>query len=179
MNIEDLAPCTRCHHSAAYHDVSIMKTVVASGKCTQPRCKCVMYDFDISLMQDRLQAELTETLGAADPDILKEREKSWGNAEETHARIAKIWSGILDTEVTAYQVALCMMGMKLVRAEKNPSEPDSLIDVDGYNRIAQEIAKSNMEVYLEELQNPNLSIVRNPGQPPIDYAGHHSIQGDN
>ena len=72
-------------------------------------------------------------------EILEIREKQWGSAKRTHERIAVVWSGILDTEVTAHQVALCMTGMKLVRASINPSDPDSLVDARGYAAIAQEI----------------------------------------
>ena len=71
--------------------------------------------------------------------ILDEREKQWGNAKTTHERIAKVWSGILGVPVRADQVTLCMAGMKLVRAEINPSDPDSLIDARGYAAIAAEI----------------------------------------
>ena len=42
-------------------------------------------------------------------------------------------------QVTALQVALCMSGLKLIRAEVNPFEPDSFDDAHGYLRIAQAI----------------------------------------
>lgn len=70
-------------------------------------------------------------------DILKDREKQYGNPVEMHERIAEIWSGILDHPVTGYEVALCMTGLKLARATKNPTDPDSLIDAHGYAEIAQ------------------------------------------
>lgn len=72
-------------------------------------------------------------------DILKDREKSYGNPIEMHNRIAKIWSAVLNEPVTAYEVALCMAGLKLARATKNASDPDSLIDAHGYAEIAQSI----------------------------------------
>lgn len=72
-------------------------------------------------------------------DILKDREKSYGDPIEMHNRIAKIWSAILNQPVTAYEVALCMTGLKLARATKNASDPDSLIDAHGYTEIAQTI----------------------------------------
>ena len=70
-------------------------------------------------------------------ELLAQRGQQWGGATSTHARIAQVWSGILDIEVTALQVALCMSGLKLVRAEVNPSDPDSFDDAHGYLRIAQ------------------------------------------
>lgn len=72
-------------------------------------------------------------------DILKDREKNYGDPIQMHTRIAKIWSAILNKPVTAYEVALCMTGLKLVRATKNASDPDSLIDAHGYAEIAQTI----------------------------------------
>lgn len=70
-------------------------------------------------------------------NILKDREKQYGNPVEMHERIAEIWSGILNHPVTGYEVALCMTGLKLARATKNPTDPDSLIDAHGYAEIAQ------------------------------------------
>lgn len=72
-------------------------------------------------------------------DILKDREKSYGNPIQMHNRIAQIWSALLNKPVTAYEVALCMTGLKLARATKNASDPDSLIDAHGYTEIAQTI----------------------------------------
>lgn len=69
--------------------------------------------------------------------ILEERRKQWGDPVETHERIAKVWSGVLGHPVTAQQVALCMAGLKTVRAAVNPSEPDSYDDGRGYWQIAQ------------------------------------------
>lgn len=71
--------------------------------------------------------------------LLEQRGSSWGNAANTHSRIAQVWSGILDTEVTAGQVALCMTGLKLVRASVNPDDPDSFDDGHGYLAIAEDI----------------------------------------
>lgn len=71
--------------------------------------------------------------------LLEQRGSSWGNAASTHSRIAQVWSGILDTEVTAGQVALCMTGLKLVRASVNPNDPDSFDDGHGYLAIAEDI----------------------------------------
>lgn len=76
-------------------------------------------------------------------DILNERQKSWGDAVETHERLADILTAILGPKlnhpVTAYEVALYMVGMKTVRASINPYDPDSLIDASGYIEIATRI----------------------------------------
>lgn len=74
---------------------------------------------------------------AFDNDILEERYATYGDPVEMHERIAKIWSGILHVNINANEVALCMMGMKLARSQNSPDHEDSLIDVAGYNEIAQ------------------------------------------
>ena len=71
--------------------------------------------------------------------ILQEREKQWGDAVDTHVRIADVWSAIIDYDIKPHQVALMMAGLKLVRASINPTDPDSVKDARGYLGIAQEI----------------------------------------
>ena len=78
-------------------------------------------------------------------DILKDREESYGDPIQMHTRIAQIWSAILNKPVTAYEVARCMTGLKLARATKNASDPDSLIDAHGYTEIAQTIQANNQK----------------------------------
>lgn len=73
-------------------------------------------------------------------DLLEERGNQWGDATITHTRIAQVWSGILNVEVSALDVALCMTGLKLVRAQINPSDPDSFDDAHGYVKISELVA---------------------------------------
>ena len=90
-------------------------------------------------------------------DILKDREESYGDPIQMHTRIAQIWSAILNKPVTAYEVALCMTGLKLARATKNASDPDSLIDAHGYTEIAQTIQASIQETSDSPLsENPSV-----------------------
>lgn len=75
-------------------------------------------------------------------DILADREKTYGDPTEMYDRVAKIWSGILNHEVTGFEVALCMVGMKAARAQKNPGHEDSVVDMLGYSEIAQIVTKT-------------------------------------
>ena len=76
-------------------------------------------------------------------DILEQREKQWGDPFITHGRIGKVWTAIAKdilkegAVIDAYHVALFMVGLKLIRATINPSDPDSLDDLDGYSELAQ------------------------------------------
>lgn len=72
--------------------------------------------------------------------LLEQRGNQWGDAVETHVRIAKGWSGILNHEVQPVEVALCMDYLKSIRAAINPAEPDSFDDKLGYTKIGQLIA---------------------------------------
>lgn len=44
---------------------------------------------------------------------------------------AEMWSAILGTQVTAQQVALCMIAFKLARESNNPGR-DNMVDIAGY-----------------------------------------------
>ena len=76
-------------------------------------------------------------------DILQEREEVYGDPVVMHNRIAMIWSGILGYTISANEVALCMIGLKLARSQSNPSHEDSLVDTKGYAEIAQLIQKTD------------------------------------
>lgn len=86
--------------------------------------------------------KIEETLDTAKNTVLNLRDQQYGNVtrHQQHERIAQVWSGILQHEVTGYQVALCMAGMKLIRAENAPEVTDSFVDICGYAAIAGEIA---------------------------------------
>ena len=71
------------------------------------------------------------------------RNDSWGDPSIQHARIALAWSAILNREVTAQQVALCMAAMKLVRAAGRPQLADSYFDAIAYVGIAGECAEAD------------------------------------
>lgn len=68
-----------------------------------------------------------------------DRNNTHGDPLPNHARIALIWSAILEIEVTPTQVALCMAGMKLARMSYQPSNIDSAIDGAAYFAIAAEL----------------------------------------
>ena len=77
-------------------------------------------------------------------DILEEalditsndREEAYGPPQQDFARTAKIWSAILNTKVTAKDVGLCMIGLKVSRATWSDSR-DNQVDIAGYARCVQ------------------------------------------
>ena len=126
--------CDDCNHPRRSHSAYRDKCLVANCNCTQSGDGPATWE-KITKGSIMPEDKPLDKIG----ELLAQRGQQWGGATSTHVRIAQVWSGILDTEVTALQVALCMSGLKLIRAEVNPSEPDSFDDAHGYLRIAQAI----------------------------------------
>ena len=80
-----------------------------------------------------------ETIKAALAVVQGERNDQYGSFEDMMERTALVWSGVLNTPVTGEQVALCMVGLKLVRADSGPQVEDSFVDGVGYFAMASQI----------------------------------------
>lgn len=79
---------------------------------------------------------MSETvLAEADRIIHGDRKTTYGEVQESFTRIALIWGAILGQPVTATQVALCMIGLKIIR-EVNKTQRDNLVDIAGYSGLA-------------------------------------------
>lgn len=74
-------------------------------------------------------------LAEADRIIHGDRRQSYGGPKESFTRISLVWGAILGQPVTATQVALCMVGLKLIR-EVNKTQRDNLVDIAGYSGLA-------------------------------------------
>jgi hypothetical protein len=70
-------------------------------------------------------------LEEADFLINGQRQDDYGHPLDDFSRTAKIWSAIIGVPITAEQVALCMVGVKISR-ECNMHKDDNLIDAAGY-----------------------------------------------
>lgn len=62
------------------------------------------------------------------------RQQAYGHPLDNLTRVSKLWSAILGVEVTAEQVALCLVALKLSR-ECNRHSPDNLVDIAGYANV--------------------------------------------
>ena len=67
-----------------------------------------------------------------------DRNKAYGSAYENFTDIARVWEGILRIQVTAAQVGLCMIGVKLAREGYRPSK-DNIVDAIGYSLCVDQI----------------------------------------
>tara|TARA_R100001377_G_scaffold14396_1_gene7340 strand:+ start:30 stop:317 length:288 start_codon:yes stop_codon:yes gene_type:complete len=70
--------------------------------------------------------------------LMGPRERDYGDKTKNHENIAKLWSAFLDHEISAHNVAICMMLVKVARLKHRPTE-DCYLDMAGYAAIAGEI----------------------------------------
>ena len=71
--------------------------------------------------------------------VLEDRGAAYGDPKTQMGAIARRWSITLGTPVTAQQVALCMIDLKLTRLTFDPRHADSVVDVIGYAALLREI----------------------------------------
>ena len=74
----------------------------------------------------------------ADKIINGDRRASYGPVNASFEQTAKIWSGILGTDITPQEVALCMIGLKLQR-ESFAHKRDNLVDLIGYTLLLEKL----------------------------------------
>jgi hypothetical protein len=79
------------------------------------------------------------TLQEAQRIVYGDRQGDYGHPLDDMGRTASIWSAILGAQVTAEQVALCMIGVKISR-ECNRPKRDNRTDIAGYAECLQRIA---------------------------------------
>jgi hypothetical protein len=65
----------------------------------------------------------------------------YGTPMDNFTRIARLWSVILDKEVTPMQVGLCLDAVKTARLCATPEHWDSLVDKAGYAAATAECLK--------------------------------------
>ena len=79
-------------------------------------------------------------------NVIAERSTQYGDAPGNMAVIAQRWSATLGKEITAAQVVLCLLDLKLARLTQDPAHEDSAVDICGYAALLRELTQnSNME----------------------------------
>ena len=82
----------------------------------------------------------TEILETAATLVNGDRARDYGTPTANFGRIAAGWSVILDHDVSAEQVALCMAWLKIARLVNGPHE-DSYVDAAAYMALAAELSE--------------------------------------
>jgi hypothetical protein len=74
------------------------------------------------------------------------RNVEYGPPTENFARIATLWSVILNTPVTTEDVAMCMVALKMARyASRSGFQPDTWIDIAGYAGCGYEVGMASQQ----------------------------------
>lgn len=82
----------------------------------------------------------SECLDKAKEIVNGARQENYGKPERNFNQIAIYWSIYLDHDISATDVALMMVLMKLARLQNKPDHEDSWIDIAGYAANGAEIA---------------------------------------
>lgn len=77
-------------------------------------------------------------------EVIDLRVQVYGDPVDTFPRVASIWSGIIGHEVTAIEVALCMVGYKILRTQVQPDYSDNSDDIEGYLDIFRQLVGEDM-----------------------------------
>jgi hypothetical protein len=92
-----------------------------------------------------------EALRQAALIINGDRNAQYGEPEDNFSRIGKIWSVILNHEVTSEDVAMMMVGLKVARYAANSGfQGDTWIDIAGYAGCGYEVGNINQLSVAEE-----------------------------
>jgi len=73
--------------------------------------------------------------------VVANRRDTYGEPGEAMNAIAKRWSLTLGVPVTAAQVVLCLIDLKLARLVRDPNHLDSMVDVAGYAAMLREVVR--------------------------------------
>jgi hypothetical protein len=71
--------------------------------------------------------------------VVRDRRRVYGDPTELFERVALRWSQVLGVRITAAQVGLCLVDLKLARLTVDPRHLDSLVDVAGYVACVREV----------------------------------------
>jgi hypothetical protein len=89
-----------------------------------------------------MKAKIDKTITEDAYDLVStDRNLDYGHPLDDFTKTAKFWSVVLDTEVTAAQVALCLSLVKYSR-ELNRHKRDNLVDAIGYLLTYDAVIKS-------------------------------------
>ena len=80
-----------------------------------------------------------EKLLAEAAAVVRDRRHSYGQPLDLFERVAARWSQLLGVTVTACQVAICLIDLKLARLSHDPRHLDSITDIAGYAGCLAEV----------------------------------------
>lgn len=94
--------------------------------------------FALLIDMKHVEASPESILAEAERIINGPRKEAYGPPKESFDKIAAGWSLIVGTPVTAKQVALCMIWLKVVRHTQGAGR-DDLVDIAGYAGLSENL----------------------------------------
>jgi hypothetical protein len=73
--------------------------------------------------------------------VVAERQKLYGDPAASMGTVARRWSIMLGRPVTAAEVVLCLIDLKLARLGHDPNHQDSILDIAGYAAVLHEVTR--------------------------------------
>ncbi len=73
------------------------------------------------------------------------REKEYGNKKENHENIAGLWSAYLGRDISAHDVSILMLLLKVARLKSGQPSKDTYVDMVGYSAIAGELSDKSKQ----------------------------------
>ena len=95
----------------------------------------------IEIIETNVKAQSSQQvniLQEAEKAVYGDRQDDYGSVKDNFATIAALWSVILKTKVSAEQVGLCMVQVKVARQMFKPKR-DNLVDGAGYFAIIEKM----------------------------------------
>ena len=74
-------------------------------------------------------------------DLVSRRRREYGEPVEVFPAAAKRWSLVFGNKITAAQVVIALLDLKLVRLSRDPKHLDSQVDVAGYAAVLRELTR--------------------------------------
>jgi hypothetical protein len=73
--------------------------------------------------------------------VVTRRRREYGEPVDIFDAVAKRWTLVFGIDITAAQVVIALLDLKLVRLSRDPRHLDSLVDVAGYAAVLREVSR--------------------------------------
>jgi Domain of unknown function (DUF6378) len=74
-------------------------------------------------------------------ELVNRRRREYGQPADAFEAVATRWSLVFGTKVTAAQVVIALLDLKLTRLSRDPKHLDSIVDVAGYAAVLREVGR--------------------------------------
>ena len=109
--------------------------------------------------------------------LVARRRREYGEPVDVFEAVAKRWSLVFGTKVTAAQVVIALLDLKLTRLSRDPKHLDSIVDVAGYAANLERFDR-RLAGLLRALRDSDLLVItadhgNDPATPSTDHSREH------